>query len=399
MAETVKTLRTCTKCRKDMEVSSNYYKTKEGEYLDKCKKCFTMHINVREASTVLPLLEIIDVPFIEREWTTIVDKHGNNPKTTSTAIFGRYMAKMKLTQFSKYSFKDTDKFLEDQRIRELKDKAEKFDRINKYRDAKASGEIPEDLASLDLSVLSDQEAMQLIDISKEERFSDDLVLDHVLNEESLTSEDKFYLFTKWGKTYTINECIKLEKLHNEMIDSYDIRTASHKDYLLKICRVSLKIDQSLECNDIDGFHKMSRVYDILMKSAKFTAAQSKGESDDYTDAIGVLVAMCEESGFIPKYHSERPDVVDITLSDMNKYMSNLIMNEMNLGNMIDIYMQKMVMEQTKEEDEMEEEEDIVIIKENEEEDLTAKDYEDYSDMLDSEAEFDEEALRKSGESL
>lgn len=394
---------TCVKCHKNMEQNANYYKLKDGTYHDKCKKCFTMHLNINEPSTILPLLETMDVPYIEGEWSSLVDKYGNNPKTTPTAIFGRYISKMKLMQFNKYTFKDTDKFVEEARMRELRDRAEKLGRINKYRDAKASGEVPEEFENLDLSVLSDIEAMSLMEMSSDMGYKQAMGGATQQSEDGgLTMEDKYYLFNKWGKTYTIQECIRLEKLFNEMRESYDIRTASHKDYLLKICRVSLKIDQALEVNDIDGFQKMSRVYDTLMKSAKFTAAQSKGESDDFTDSLGVIVGLCEEQGFIPQFHAERQDVVDITLADMNKYMNNLIMNEMNLGNMIEIHLQKMKLEDDKEEDEAieeDEDDDLILIKETDDVLLDDEDFEDYADMIEEDYEIDEAALRMSGEYL
>ena len=169
--------------------------------------------------------------------------------------------------------------------------------------------------------------------------------------------------------------------------------------MLKICRVSLKIDQALEVNDIDGFQKMTRVYDLLMKSAKFTAAQGKDVASDYTDSIGMIVSRIEEEqGFIPRYHSERQDVVDATLADMNKFTRNLIMSELNLGNMIEIYLQKMQMEQNKEEDVLDDDDDdLIILTEKEAELLKDEDFEEYNDMLEEEREIDEEMLRKSGE--
>lgn len=398
-----KVMKTCAKCKKSMDQKTNYYKYKNGTYHDFCKKCFTMHMNVRETSTIIPMLEELDLPFIEHEWTSLVDKYADNPKTTSTAIFGRYVAKMKLSQFSQYSFKDTGKFVEDARMRELKERAEKFARINKYREAKDSGDIPDELKDVDLSVLDEKELIDLIGAENINSLSlnpeGSLTSPVVSLIDSLTHEDKIYLFTKWGKTYTINECIRLEKLYNEMLESYDIRTASHKDYLLKICRVSLKIDQSLEVNDVDGFHKMSRVYDLLMKSAKFTAGSNKNENDDNSESVSYLVSICEEEGFIEKYYTERPDIVDITLNDNKAYLNKLVMNEMNLGNMIELHLQKMLQEQDKEEDEMDEDDDIVIVSQEEEVDLTTEDYEDFGEMVEEEIELTEELLKKSGDNL
>ena len=123
-----------------------------------------------------------------------------------------------------------------------------------------------------------------------------------------------------------------------------------------------------------------------------------GVSEDYTDAVGVLVSLCEEQGFIPKYHDdERQDIVDYTLKDMNEYMRKLVMNEMNLGNMIEVYLQKMIQEENKEEDEMTDDDDVVILSEKEQELIQDSDYEEFNNMIDEEIELDEEMLKKSGD--
>jgi hypothetical protein len=46
--------------------------------------------------------------------------------------------------------------------------------------------------------------------------------------------------------------------------------------------------------DIEGYQKMSKVYDNLMKSGKFTAAQNKADADQGINSISELVMMCEE---------------------------------------------------------------------------------------------------------
>jgi hypothetical protein len=56
---------------------------------------------------------------------------------------------------------------------------------------------------------------------------------------------------------------------------------------------------------------MSKVYDTLMKSGKFSAAQNKAEQGEYVDSVGELVAICETDGFIPRYYMGEPnDKVD-----------------------------------------------------------------------------------------
>lgn len=101
------------------------------------------------------------------------------------------------------------------------------------------------------------------------------------------------------------------------MSSYDIQTAGHKDTLKLICKTSLKANQLIDMGDVEGFQKMSKVYDSLMKSGKFTAAQNKENDSDFVDSIGELIEMCEKEGYIERYYIDSPnDKVDFTIQDM-----------------------------------------------------------------------------------
>jgi len=59
------------------------------------------------------------------------------------------------------------------------------------------------------------------------------------------------------------------------------------------------------------------MYDVLMKSGKFTAAQNKDAQGEFVDSVGEIVALCEQEGFIPRYYTDGPqDKVDYTIRDM-----------------------------------------------------------------------------------
>lgn len=184
------------------------------------------------------------------------------PKTTLTAIFGRYLAKMKLKQFSKYNFADTEIcWRKDAKFRiKLKNS-----RRYAYRCA-IFWRISTKLRRTRFNWF--HRKIQQFFPKPEELFEGIEFFRWRVN------KDKTYLVQKWIGAYTIPECIKLEKVIS-MMDSYDIRTASHLNYLLKICRISLKIDQALEVNDIDGFN--DKVYDLLMKSAKLPRLKIKSK--------------------------------------------------------------------------------------------------------------------------
>ena len=73
-----------------------------------------------------------------------------------------------------------------------------------------------------------------------------------------------------------------------------------------------------------------------MHAGNFTAVQNKTDNGEYIDSISELVAICEKDGFIPRYYVEEPkDRVDRVLQDLQGYTRSLIMEETNLGNMIE----------------------------------------------------------------
>lgn len=142
--------------------------------------------------------------------------------------------------------------------------------------------------------------------------------------------------------------MQLERLYTDMMNSYDIQTAGHKDTLKLICKTSLKANQLIDIGDVDGYQKVSKVYDGLMKSGKFTAAQNKAEQGEYIDSISELVMICETDGFIPRYYVDEPkDKVDRVLQDLQTYTRSLIMEETNLGNMIDAALQQIQIDNEK----------------------------------------------------
>ena len=136
---------------------------------------------------------------------------------------------------------------------------------------------------------------------------------------------------------------------------------------------------------------MSKMYDMLMKSGKFTAAQNKADNGEFLNSISEFVVLCEKEGFIPRYYTEGPkDRVDETILDLKDYTHSLVVEEMNLGNLIENAVNQMAIEESKEEDEDVEEElsfeEIVALKD--------EDFEEYGDFIEEQEEDDEEMLRQ-----
>ena len=351
--------RTCQKCNRFLNIDQ-FYRSRNLEayppegYLPVCKKCFTMHLNNWEPSSITPLLEIMDVPYIPEEWEALLQRYGQDPKKTSqTAIFGRYLSKMKLKQFSDYRFADSERILEERE--KQKQIAAARDESYRLRYAAIQDGNVLDKVNADISLLSDDEILELFpQVEYQQQLQQGFlgaqqfqqVPQEPSVEDQIPIEDKMKLSIKWGKTYTVNEWLTMERMYRDMLESYEIKTASHLDYLKMICKTSLKMNQSIDVNDFEGYNKLAKVYDSLMKSAKFTAAQNKTESENEFQAVSELILMAEEEGFIPRFDVSVPqDIIDATMRDMERYLNTLVREEQGLGNLIEVAISQMKREE------------------------------------------------------
>ena len=383
----------CKKCNRTMRgtefyTSNNLEKFPNDGKLDQCKKCVTMHVDNYNPDTYLWIIQDIDVPWVPDEWNKLLAKYGQDKsKLTGMTILGRYLSKMKLKQYKDYRWKDTE------HLREVANsKIETTMKQSGYSAAeiaevieKATFKIP-DGELVEPPHPEPQQPFYVEDyLSPQEEEIDDL---------DLTDDDKIYLRLKWGKAYKPEEWVRLEQLYNEMMESYDIQSAGHIDTLKLLCKTSLKANQLIDIGDVEGFQKMSKVYDQLMKSGKFTAAQNKAEQGEFVDSISELVTLCEKEGFIPRYYTDGPmDRVDETLEDMKHYTHSLVTEEMNLGNLIENAVKQMAREEAKPSEEDSDDEEITLESLSKEVvPLSDEDYEEYNDFLEDQIEEDNKLL-------
>lgn len=382
----------CEVCKKAMRADEFYGSNNVEKYpngkMTSCKKCMTRKVDNWDPESYLWILQEADVPYIPEEWQKLLESYAKDrSKVTGTTIVGRYLGKMKLAQFKKYRWADTeflqqlaDHRLEEAMKRQGKSAAEITQVIEDKKVYIPEGELARpELTAYDDSVMDEEEedyfAQQSMDV--------DLAGD-------LTDEDRRYLLIKWGKAYKPEEWVKLEQLYTDMSNSYDIQGAGHEDTLKLICKTSLKANQLIDIGDVDGAQKMVKMYDGLMKSGKFTAAQNKAENGEYLDSISEFVLLCEKEGFIPRFYIEQPnDRVDETIKDLQGYTHSLVVEEMNLGNLIENAVKEMALQEAKEEDE--DVEDELNIEELDE--LKDEDFEELNDFVEEEAEEDEALLR------
>ena len=330
------TLLRCEKCGKVLKAiefygSNNTEKYPDGK-LKQCKACLTMHVDNWDPTTYHWILEEVDVPYIQEEWNKILQKElSEGKKITTMTIIGKYLAKMKLKQFKDYRWKDTNL------LREMAEaRAAEAKRLQGY----AQAEIDQALATGIVQAPERPTMFAETDLPPEPEIDE--------FENDLTEEDRTYLRLKWGKSYRAEEWVTLEQLYEEMLQSYDIQAAGDLNTLKLACKCSLKANQLLDIGDVDGAQKATKMYDSLMKSGKWTAAQNKTDENELIDSVGELVALCERDGFIPRYYSATPkDHVDRVIEDLKKYTTDLVREETGLSSMIEMAMRQMEDEKAK----------------------------------------------------
>ena len=322
----------CEKCNRTMGAEQFYTSNNLEKYpnegkLHQCKKCITMHVDNWNAETYLWILQEVDVPYVPEEWNKLLASYGKDKtKLTGMSILGRYLSKMKLKQYKDYRWEHTEHLqtIANKRTEEaMKRQGYGRDQIDDVLE-KATFILPEG----DL-VPPPPPPQETWNASSANNYISQQVEEELISD--LTEEDRRYLCLKWGKTYSPDEWIRLEELYEQMIRSYDIRSAGDLNTLKLACKSSLKANQLLDLGDIDGAQKAGKMYDSFMKAGKWTAAQNKTEETEIIDSVGELVAICERDGFIPKFFIESPkDKADRVLQDMKIYTKDLIESETGL---------------------------------------------------------------------
>ena len=386
----------CIKCNKTMDENTQFYTYKNGDKTAMCKKCLTMHIDNFNPETYLWLLQDMDVPYVEAEWKVLRDRaFAKNPNLNGMSVFGKYLSKMKLKQWNQYGWADTErlKMLNEEKSKQQLAEKEQFEaQIKAQFD---NGEITEAQYKTLISTETQNEdyyagtgpVLHVPGAAADNPYQENNFIDESLLSgpaAQLTEEDKIYLAMKWGRLYQPADWIELERNYNEMMNSFDIQDADTINTLVLLCKTNLKMNQAIDCGDVEGFQKLSKVSESLRKSAKFTAAQNKEQKNDYVDSVGELVAMCERDGFIPRFATDIPqDKVDLTLKDMNSYVHKLVTQDLGFGQQIEDALKKIQIQQ-----QMNEAEETSMMMDGETPELIDEDYEEFYNSIEEQKEID-----------
>lgn len=325
----------CSKCGRS-KVLDDFFAYKSGEKDDICKACLLEHVDNGDPDTFLWILERYDIPYVERIWVSLSNRiYADNPgHFNQSSVIGKYMRNMKMTQYRRFGFNDSAS-------EELVGKMPKESPEDVEAALKAkleSGEINQSqYDTLSLSVPSknaDGEPKEFMAKAEMERSI----------KESLTNDDRLYLMTKWGTSYTADEWVRMEDMYRRYCAEYDM-SVDREETLKKLCKTSIKMDAALDSDDTLGYKSLSQVFDSLRKTGRFTEQQNKEDRTDVVDSVGQLVLLCEREGGIidqfPDPEDYPQDKIDLTINDFKQYSVNLLRNEPNVAGLIETYIAKL----------------------------------------------------------
>lgn len=136
------------------------------------------------------------------------------------------------------------------------------------------------------------------------------------------------LLNKWGHNYDNEDLEYLENLYNGLYATQSISGALQVDQALKICKISLLLDQKIRAGE--DFDKVIASYDKLVKTAEFTPKNTKNAGE--FESVGELFKWLEKRGWKNQYYTDVPkDVVDETIKNIQAYNQRLYTNETGIG--------------------------------------------------------------------
>lgn len=399
----------CSVCKETNAL--NYWKAVEPKdttenaynYYSTCKYCIGDTIkDPFNLASVKKACEMLDIPFIESIWLKVATV--NKAKKDNSAL-PKYSNMKRMTEDQRYHISTFTDYLKQAKLKANRhhfsgkgyaetrefSKAQVSAAVGLY--ASKDPKVKEDL--LEIETLSEEErerAMMPIVNSAMNEVEDILDEFGQINVAKLSDMDKRYIIKKWGERYSWDDLLWLEEMWIKMSNSYDIVTASHEDYLMKICKISLAIEKYTEEENWDLVTQLGKMYDTWMKSAQFAESSKKKEKvDDSTPAVCQVIEMAEKLGFIAPFDLSAPkDIVDLTLNNMNAYTKRLVLSETNLSSLLEGAIEKMVQSENEKESELDDlpdEYDILegqLDSEREVEVITSANFEDYQKHYENE---------------
>lgn len=137
---------------------------------------------------------------------------------------------------------------------------------------------------------------------------------------------------KWGLEYDEQQLEYLENLHQGLLNSQNIVGALNEDQALKLCKISLIIEERIRAG-LD-FSRELKSYDSLAQLANLTSKNVKDANE--FDSAGEICAYLEKTGWMNQYYDGAiRDEVDQTEKNLKNWTRYLYVNETGIAEEIE----------------------------------------------------------------
>lgn len=147
---------------------------------------------------------------------------------------------------------------------------------------------------------------------------------------SLKGISKQDMIVKWGKGWDEYDYIKLEKFYYSMKDANKIETPQEIDYLKKLAKLSVKIDNAIDQDETSKVKSLGDLYSKYMTDSKFRAQDmSSADRQGGIRTFSQIYAEVEKDDFIPpwekyaKIKKVKQDIVDKTIMHIENFTLKL----------------------------------------------------------------------------
>ncbi len=259
----------CEKCNRSLAITQFYdtrSKLSTDTKLNICKICINDMININDINTVYQILQLMDVPFVNKYWETALEKG-------ESSAFGNYLRMCNS-------------------LPQLKNKTWKN------------------------SIFKDG--------------TDSINIDDIINNSESDIEITKELIQKWGRHDSPDDYCKLENFYNDMMRTNTIETTQDIIYLKKLAIISLKMDRELEDGNYDETKKLGDLFSKYMADSKFRAMdKSEADKSGGIRNFCTIYAEIEKDDFIPPWeHYQKikgitQDIVDKTIMHIENFTLKL----------------------------------------------------------------------------
>lgn len=161
----------------------------------------------------------------------------------------------------------------------------------------------------------------------------DLMVVDIKDENVATSElpdgmDIETLKARWGDDFKIYELVKYEKKYIELKKNYEIKTTAHDEFLRHACVASVKANECMARNDVDGAKQWFAIFKDMTSAGKLQPNQmSKADLSGGLNNFSEFFRTVEQSrrviDILPEMYETPRDKADLVIFCLVQYVRRL----------------------------------------------------------------------------